>query len=194
MKLTSQQMEEFYPIFKKIAYFSFRRVYSHLTDYEAETLAHDYTVQFFYSKSLAETFDENKSKGLKAYFSSYVSKCLIGYSREVIRERSVLSLEPYMEGRRDKHMGSLEAVDFKNYLESLYHLLDRVYITVKGEPLPCRVVLKAVVVQMLDKQLWGGEVSRRKIQDRLSLNDKSAKKALDKLKEVLSEKRAEGLI
>jgi hypothetical protein len=188
MKITNQFREKYYPIFVEKA----TRIIGaslHVSKPEARDLARDFTSAFFYSHSLMKTFDSSKGD-VEPFFSSWVRKTLaLSYSRSEYKWRNFSALKEWM-----KAPAVPCSYDFYNWFNSIVKVIEgRVWASDDVE-IPYSRIFKAASIQILNDELWGGQVTFKGLAKTLGVKPEQAKKAYLSLVEVLCVKRSQGLI
>lgn len=187
MKINNQFREKYYPLFVEKAA-CILGVSIRLSPMEARDLARDFTSAFFYSNSLMKTFDPSQGD-IEPFFSSWVRRTLMSYTRGEYQWRNFTVLEEWMKGHTP-----LYSFEFDDWFRSILNLIEgRVWVS--GDTVvPYARVFKAASIQVLSGELWGGSVVFKKLAKTLGIRPLEAQNAFLSLKEILIAKRSQGLV
>jgi hypothetical protein len=142
-----------------------------------------------YSKSLTENYDSSKGD-VEPFFSSWVRKTVnLSHARGEYQWRTFTLLEEWTKGESVPF-----TYDFTNWFYSIINLLEgRAWVSGKVV-IPYSEVWKAAAVQVLNDELWGGNVRLKQLAKTLGVSFAHARAAFYSLRALLNAKQAQGLV
>lgn len=187
MEVTENFIVLHYVPLKQKAYYILKGIFE-LPAHEIEVFAEDITTKFFYSNSFKDNYSPLKGE-VQPFFSSYVRKSAQRL-RDSMRKHYAISFEPWMS---ESYVPSLP-YDFADLLMSFIRCLqDKMWVS-RGKKISYGKLFKAIVIQTLSGDTWGDNVNCTLLAKKLGAKKSDVSFALVKMREILNEKRAKGVI